>query len=779
MQEIGTSTLQLATATKSSGFTPLAKRSGHSSARVNAAVSSKGLSKERRDEMREYYYDRRIMDDSIRRLTQPVDARLRRLAEDITHLIAGDMEQHLEPRFKGTQSSGDKENDSIASRTRNRGGRTASTLALGPSTKLTSSSGKGLSQRVSKLSILPKEPEQPGISKIQKWARTKFEYDGSEKEMYGSITAFFTYVAHHVKKQLTTTKKVSEAAKGKCRLLLPGPCADYKPGDSDDNTRIDIGLIDSGYDAAVEFCTKPDYYQLRAIVEAKRGKTLKDSLEAFAQLSEYTRQMFAEQYGLRFAFGFAICAGEVRLHHFGNHKIVESAPMDIATREGRRSFIELLVNMSLCEISQLGCDPTIRYLPDLNCWQIDCADDDDNGAGRNAPKQYYFSNIICAADRLLGRHTRCFPATDIRPTRKRGDEESLRATVVIKDAFAFAKPEASEDDRDEVRTLKKIRREFEGDNPDNIMYPKIVVGGRVRFDRGGKFVEDTTSTMYEGVDDELLEKVSGGALFRAHRRIVLESIGKPLRTAETVKEFVAVICDAMECHNAIVERCQILHRDISDNNILVVRENGTVRGLLIDFDCAIDLSKEKKDVRNEMTGTLPFMSLNNITNSSVKRTSLDDCESMLYLLCWHATIGFGSQHERDRAKAGFEEKAIAQWRNGTMVTIAKAKRMHLGSYGNFLDGIVVELDLYEALFANVNLGVEYHGTKEAGGNSSLAALLRRRARPTDAGDSSPNNADPFEMRSREWEHISRDFLDVLVRTKNEMVDWVDTSKQLQ
>ncbi|KAJ2727889.1 hypothetical protein IW152_006106, partial [Coemansia sp. BCRC 34962] len=122
MQEIGTSTLQLATATKSSGFTPQAKRSGHSSARVNAAVSSKGLSKERRDEMREYYYDRRIVGDSIRRLTQPVDARLRRLAEDITHLVVGDMEQQLKLRLKGAGSRDDKENDSIASRTRSRGG---------------------------------------------------------------------------------------------------------------------------------------------------------------------------------------------------------------------------------------------------------------------------------------------------------------------------------------------------------------------------------------------------------------------------------------------------------------------------------------------------------------------------------------------------------------------------------------------------------------------------------------------------------------------------------
>ncbi|KAJ2728483.1 hypothetical protein IW152_005957 [Coemansia sp. BCRC 34962] len=185
------------------------------------------------------------------------------------------------------------------------------------------------------------------------------------------------------------------------------------------------------------------------------------------------------------------------------------------------------------------------------------------------------------------------------------------------------------------------------------------------------------------------------------------------------------------------------------------------------------------------------MSLNNITNSNVKRTSLDDCESMLYLLCWHATIGFGSKDERDRAKAGFEKKAIARWRNGTMETIAKDKRIYLGSYDIFLESIVLKfdtaadhsellarlaLDLYEALFANANLGVEYHGTKGAGGNSSLAALLRRRVRPTDAGDNSLNNANPFEMRSREWEHISRDFLDILVRTKCEMVDWADISK---
>ncbi|KAJ2688576.1 hypothetical protein IWW39_002127 [Coemansia spiralis] len=91
--------------------------------------------------------------------------------------------------------------------------------------------------------------------------------------------------------------------------------------------------------------------------------------------------------------------------------------------------------------------------------------------------------------------------------------------------------------------------------------------------------------------------------------------------------------------------CQILHRDLSDNNILIVRKKGTVRGLLIGFDCAIDISEGMEDGCGEMTGTLPFMSLNNLTYSNIKRTNLDDWESLLYLLCWYATIGLGTEEE--------------------------------------------------------------------------------------------------------------------------------------
>ncbi|KAJ2209974.1 hypothetical protein EV179_006480, partial [Coemansia sp. RSA 487] len=130
-------------------------------------------------------------------------------------------------------------------------------------------------------------------------------------------------------------------------------------------------------------------------------------------------------------------------------------------------------------------------------------------------------------------------------------------------------------------------------------------------------------------------------------------VGEPLKMTKSFDELVAVCADAMRCHNAILQHCGILHRDISDNNILVVRMEGRVRGLLIDFDNAITLTEQSK-TRPERTGTFPYMSINNLLNSTgpdaVPRTALDDWESLLYILCYYATIGLKSIGRRSDAE---------------------------------------------------------------------------------------------------------------------------------
>ncbi|KAJ2748389.1 hypothetical protein GGI19_006133, partial [Coemansia pectinata] len=89
--------------------------------------------------------------------------------------------------------------------------------------------------------------------------------------------------------------------------------------------------------------------------------------------------------------------------------------MDVTTPEGRHAFIELLVNWSMCEDYQLGRDPTIVHLPDPGCWQIDCPNDTGRGIGTKT-RRYYFNEVVCHADHLFGRHTRCFLAIDTEPT---------------------------------------------------------------------------------------------------------------------------------------------------------------------------------------------------------------------------------------------------------------------------------------------------------------------------------------------------------------------------
>ncbi|KAI8318907.1 hypothetical protein GQ54DRAFT_248898, partial [Martensiomyces pterosporus] len=89
------------------------------------------------------------------------------------------------------------------------------------------------------------------------------------------------------------------------------------------------------------------------------------------------------------------------------------------------------------------------------------------------------------------------------------------------------------------------------------------------------------------------------------------------------------------------QRSELLHRDISTNNILVVRSplDSTVHGALIDFDCAISVGM----ARPERTGTLQFMSVLTLEVNWLECTEIDDWESLLYLVCWLGTFGINKE----------------------------------------------------------------------------------------------------------------------------------------
>ncbi|PIA12707.1 hypothetical protein COEREDRAFT_12331 [Coemansia reversa NRRL 1564] len=234
----------------------------------------------------------------------------------------------------------------------------------------------------------------------------------------------------------------------------------------------------------------------------------------------------------------------------------------------------------------------------------------------------------------------------------------------------------------------------------------------------------------------------------------------------------------MAAHTAIVKRCGILHRDISLQNILIHRmPSSEVKGMLIDFDYAVYITDLKWEQQPDRTGTPPYMSIGNLENSNVPRTSLDDWESLIYILCWLGTIGVNSANQNFNK---FENTLpIGGWRSGDAKACASQKRLHLRTADNFKHTILehfiahqdyyflvrVVKELYTTLFYNSKVSPRTRGL------NALTELERHLGEPqpyaaqpheTDFLDHqvNPDTTNPFERRAEIAEAIADKLLSV-------------------
>ncbi|KAJ1867472.1 hypothetical protein LPJ55_005951, partial [Coemansia sp. RSA 990] len=206
----------------------------------------------------------------------------------------------------------------------------------------------------------------------------------------------------------------------------------------------------------------------------------------------------------------------------------------------------------------------------------------------------------------------------------------------------------------------------------------LEVGGTVKLNGA---TDDTTAAILNTLDKWETLKIP----FRVHRRIVTTPVGHSMKVLADENELVIVLAEAMRCHQALVNDCGILHRDISLGNILVVGtgpNHDELHGLLIDLDSAIRTDGVERTAGAERSGTLPYMSIANLENLDMDRTALDDWESLLYVVCWVATYGVVSEDRRDPN----DDIAIKLW-NADEAKAARAKRGHMDSSRNFEDDI--------------------------------------------------------------------------------------------
>ncbi|KAJ2654549.1 hypothetical protein IWW48_006040, partial [Coemansia sp. RSA 1200] len=505
------------------------------------------------------------------------------------------------------------------------------------------------------------------------------------------MQAFHLFVAQFIRYHLgdTACEDTPSGIVEPSRLVLPYEYTDAKSVGTDDMTRLDIGLAVSEMNTDAALVEgRPYNNEQFAVIEAKASpsraaaesfanaalpasdgqdeKLDTNTVQAFKQLFMYTRQVYANQNDRRFMWGITACDTRVRACILTSGGALASHKMDASTAKGRSEYIQLLVDWSMCDWRQLGFDPSVRWLENLDCWEIDVSSAAlaSNGIDQHLATYsttYYFDNVYVAASHLFRRHTRCFPASSKRPVSK----VHIEPEVLSKDTWSFVRRKSpGNNDTGEYGEIAFLNRicqmlDQKPELRDNL--PTLVAGGPVCLDVEGVTVDDTT----ESILGELIQRLPSvgddltDSCYYSHNRMAMIPIGKHLRDIPSIPELILLMHDAARAHKAVFDSCNILHRDISENNILFQHDSdGNIHGMLIDFDNAADSKAAKHDYRPIFTGTLPFMSVNNLCQEDVPRTPVDDMESFMYLLIWLGTQCVIIEHcEQTRLK----ESIVFDW----------------------------------------------------------------------------------------------------------------------
>ena len=168
--------------------------------------------------------------------------------------------------------------------------------------------------------------------------------------------------------------------------------------------------------------------------------------------------------------------------------------------------------------------------------------------------------------------------------------------------------------------------------------------------------------------------------------LAISPAGRALSQFQSIEELLTALRDAIKAHRSLYMKGGILHRDISENNIIITdpaKAKGFT-GMLIDLDLAKLLGSGRSGARHR-TGTVEFMPIQVL--QLIEPTYRHDLESILYTLLWICARRAWekefqcSYHDRPR------ESVLRKWYSGSFKDIARSKLgdMHVDGFEDILD----------------------------------------------------------------------------------------------
>ncbi|KAF7976946.1 hypothetical protein HWV62_4994 [Athelia sp. TMB] len=375
-------------------------------------------------------------------------------------------------------------------------------------------------------------------------------------------------------------------------------------------------------------------------------KKRNDEDAAALQLIKYMRQIFRECIDRRFVFGLTLAGSKMAVYLADRSGVIGSEHFDIhkASRllfkAEPKKLIRVILAMATMEHHRLGWDPTLTvYDPDKptegtplylaerpvatsykeRIWLVEIQKPEAPGSFKMSQTEVE-SFLLCKpislqrGDAILGRCTRIWKAILLSAM---GKDASQQQYFIVKESWRDIRRPVEGDlyaqmgECDGIAKLHSygIVRVADGDDTTENIRNKLTAFGRPRDinAKQNRAARMSYDSLLEGdiLPDLLPEHPAPASgtdhlpLIRARSRLVLETFGWPIMFAKSLLEFVG--------HKNAVQK-RVLHRDISSGNILITgnRERGK-RGVLIDFDNAVNLDDYHPTLDDPLTGTRAFV----------------------------------------------------------------------------------------------------------------------------------------------------------------------------
>ncbi|KID82013.1 serine/threonine-protein kinase Sgk2 [Metarhizium guizhouense ARSEF 977] len=442
-----------------------------------------------------------------------------------------------------------------------------------------------------------------------------------------------------------------------------------------------------------------EYKHVLVVGEQKKSNDTGRFKATFLQLARYVRGVFADQPTRRLVHAFSLCASTMELWVFDRSGPYSSGPFDIHDEPDK--FARALVRYATMDDDAMGLDTFIERGD--ACRHVTLDDASGNEMRVRLDKAMVRQRaIVC-------RGTTCYEAQNSQVAKFSwaSDKRKLEAEQLKLAEQRGVKGVARVVAHRQITTIAELR--------DGLEFPK-----HHRFRNEANFSEDLPSATASSLtsdhkrkssDDDASDNTSGSKKRRPNSQksklstefndqlsigkakpslympgedlwenriyscLVVSPAGRVISDFKTIKELLESMRDATRAHQSLYTAGNILHRDISSNNIIITNPETAdgFKGMLIDLDLAKVRDSGPSGARHQ-TGTMQFMAIEVLRTAD--HTYRHDLESFFYVLLWMCARqswnnGFGGKEEPPR------DSILRKWEIGTFKHIANAKVGHM------------------------------------------------------------------------------------------------------